>query len=424
MNWGVKVKAGALQFVLFIAVVIAILLLTFVTLSYSHAFFGKKTSMLIQVVKKADLAAEYLLQANIAFNDTILLDLALDDPIKVKAIKTHWGIFEKYTIVTSFEKLKFSKHILVGGAIKTSAAALYLRDVNRPMIIVGNAKITGEAYLPKQGIRPGNIAGNSYFLPQLIYGQQKLSKQSLPELLPRVRAHIQSLSTYNFLEGAADILSLNQISKLEVTFNAPTKLIHDDVLVLSNIQITGNVVLQASQKIIVEPSAILKDVLLIAPEIIIKEGVSGTFQGFASKNIMVGKGCRLAYPSALVVVDNSGSALSKVEQKPNITFQENTIFNGVVMYLSKSEAQFFYPQIKIESNTEIIGEVYCEKALELEGLVTGCVSTSQFMALANGSIYQNHLYNGQINRPFLSDAYSGMLFNYEESKKSIVKWLY
>jgi hypothetical protein len=70
----------------------------------------------------------------------------------------------------------------------------------------------------------------------------------------------------------------------------------------------------------------------------------------------------------------------------------------------------------------VIGEVYCNQNTELKGAVIGSVFTNNFIANQFGSVYQNHLYHGQISIDQLPEAYVGLLFN--NSKQGIAKWLY
>ena len=94
-----------------------------------------------------------------------------------------------------------------------------------------------------------------------------------------------------------------------------------------------------------------------------------------------------------------------------------------MIYLEETEANYYAPQIKLEENASVLGEIYCSKNLELRGMVSGHVSTDAFIAMENGSIYQNHLYNGSINSSGLPLEYAGLLSANLEVK-NIAKWLY
>lgn len=417
--------AGSLQFVLFIGVVIMLLLMAFVTLSHSQSFFGKKTELFINTVRKADSGLRYMLKNEQAQKDSIDLPIGLDSPVSLKGIKEHWGSFEKYTIVSTAKKNRFVKTVLVGKKHPEKLPALYLQNNERPMIIVGNASITGDAFLAPQGIRPGNISGNSFYGDTPLRGSQRLSSSQLPKLNQDLRSHLELLSQNRFRARPDAIIPLSRDMKYANSFKQPTQYIYGDRMDLSGVSLTGNLIIQASQKIIVQASSQLQDVLLLAPEIEIKSNVKGTFQSIASKHISVGKGCVLGYPSALVIVAQRQNAnQSSTTQRPAIFVDSKTDILGLIVYLSASEERQLAPKIGLSEKVNLWGELYCEQNLELKGNVFGSVTTKSFMALEGGSIYQNHLYNGTINSKRLHEQYVGLLMEDSKQSKGIAKWLY
>jgi len=421
-----RIKAGALQFVLFIGVLIAVLLFTFVILSHTHSFFGKKTEILVHTIKKTDVALKYAMQSSMVFNDSVVLDIGINSTIKLKAIKEHWGIFEKYTITASTNKNSFTKIALVGSNTEEDFPVLFVKENQRPLIIVGKTKITGDVYIPKQGIRPGNIAGHSYNKSALVYGKTRTSTTQLPPIATTLKTTIESLTKNGFRPIAEEPITIGNNRVITNSFKQPTKYMYGSVINLSGIALTGNIVVQASDKIIVDASAQLQDVLLLAPKIEIKNNVKGTFQAFANTSITVGKNCTLNYPSALVVNKRVVQQQTNTNNRtpPSIAINSNTTIKGIVLYLDKNEKQQFNPQVKIESGVHIIGELYCAKNLEHKGIVIGGITTSNFIAMENGSIYQNHLYNGRINSNELSRKYAGLLLENKVRTKAISKWLY
>lgn len=168
----------------------------------------------------------------------------------------------------------------------------------------------------------------------------------------------------------------------------------------------------------------MADVILIAPEISIEDGFQGNFQAFASKRIDIGKNVLLEYPSALCVLDKSSKS-SKIPYKneANIDIHEYSIVKGVLLYFNKSAERFYHPQIKIEQNATVYGQVYCEQNVELKGSVYGNLTTNAFISLENGNVYQNHFFNGKINSLGLAEQFSGLHVGLH-SKKSVAKWLY
>ena len=138
----------------------------------------------------------------------------------------------------------------------------------------------------------------------------------------------------------------------------------------------------------------------------------------------MGKDCTLNYPTALVL--NKKEVLTEhplpANENSSIQIGENANIKGMVIYLGKQPPNNYRPQIIIEENVAIKGEIYCEGNLELKGSVLGTVFTSNFVANQSGSAYQNHIYNGTIIMDKLPQEYIGLPL--EDSKKGVMKWLY
>lgn len=420
-----KIQAGALQFVVFIGVVIAILLGSFLTLTHIHNLFGKQTDLTIQTIKNADLGIAYALQNNNIHNDSVSIDFLNAENKSVVVSKNNWGIFEKIASVSKIKNKLFIKIALSGGKYPIKdRPALYLKDDNRPLVVVGNTKIEGLSYLPKQGVRSGNISGTSYFSRTFIYGQTRESKSSLPEFSSILKNSIKDLSAPNFTPNKNILLQYKPHSVFKNSFSKPTQyIIHDGTLDLTSSTIIGNIIVWSTTKIIVHSSSTIKGIILIAPEIEIKSNTKGTFQAFATKKINIGSRCNLEYPSALVLNDKSIPSTNSNSKNTNQIFiNKGTTVKGVVIYLGNDNTRNFNPQIVIEENTQIFGEVYCNQSLELKGTVNGTVFTSKFIAKQFGSIYQNHIYHGKILNSKLSEEFVGLTMN--NKNKSIAKWLY
>lgn len=416
-----KIKAGALQFVLFIGAIVAILLMSFVLISYTHTYFDKKTDIVVAVIQRSDFGLRYAFKKGMKANS--VLEVSSEENLGITTLveKEYWGLFEKYTSTAKHKNTVFTKTALAGNSTKNGIPALYLTDRQRPLIITGNAKINGDAYLPAQGIRMGNISGNSYRYSRLVHGNQNQSNSKIPAVDLEVKRHLTELLE-NFQDKGQEI-EFKRNSEIKNSFQSPTNHIIDRTVHLEEVSLIGNIIISATDKIIVEPSTVLRDVLLIAPEIVIRDGVKGSFQAFAHKSISVGKRCDLAYPTALVLLDKNQETTQEKTYKPKLHIDSGTVVNGAVLYLDESEERTYVPQIKISKDSVVRGEVYCTENLELKGTVIGNVTTNGFIALENGSIYQNHLYNGTIDNTRLPGEYVGLSIG-KEQPKEVIKWLY
>jgi len=409
MIWKKKIKGGALQFVLFIGAVIAVLLFSFVLISQSHNLFRKKTDLLVSLIQASDSGLHY------AFDETIHPEVQTEVPIrypfqiKVTIEKKYWGIYELVTSEAKQGKNTFRRKALLGYNAKENLAALYLKDTKRPLVVAGDAKIIGNAFLPEQGIKAGSIYGNSFSNSTLLSGKQKSSSEQLPSLSATLLNQLKHLSNPLF-EPKGELIVYKNKLRINNSFDQTTKVLKGRHIVLKDSELSGNIIVWATKKITVEAATKLQDIILIAPEIRIQNWVKGNFQAVASNTISVGKGCELAYPTALVVHKGSKKGNSTGSYVPDIYLDDYAQIKGTLIYKNDGDINAFVPQIKMEENAKVIGEVYNSGNTELRGRINGNITTGSFIALENGSIYQNHLYKGKINSTALSEHYAGILY--------------
>ena len=417
-----KIKAGALQSTLFISVVIAILLSAFILLIQLHKRFDIQTKFIQETVGNANDGVNYVLFNNVTLRDSVSINLNDEDYKSLKVYKDYWGIFEKVRSVSKIKTNRIEKVAFIGGIQpKENRLALYLEDKNKPLVLVGHTKISGIAYLPQQGVKPGNIAGHSYYGTDLIYGQKRTSNR-LPKLVSEFYTPLTSPS----IESKKDFIDISRDRNVSNSFLKPVKTIFsNNEIYLSQIKLTGHIQVISKTKIIVDATSQLKDVVLIAPEIEIKNQVNGVFQSLATIKITVGENCILNYPSALIIktkkaIEGSGTENEAILSE--IQIGEGSVVNGLVVYHGEPTKNNHKAQLIIEENAFVQGEVHSNSNLELKGTVQGSVFASNFIANQSGSIYQNHIYNGNIISDDLPIQYVGLTF--EDSKKGVMKWLY
>ena len=424
--FNLKLKAGALQFTLFISIVIALLLTAFILLIQTHKLFDVQTNFAIETIENSNRGIDYSLLNATRLNDTTVIRLNDEDYKALNIHREFWGAFERVTATSKIKTHTFRKTALIGAQQpRTNRTALYVQDNNRPLVLVGNTKIEGLAHLPRQGVKSGSISGQSYYGSQLIYGPTKTAS-NLPELFEETTANLRNnlkivskLSKPQYLNLESGQTYTNSfLNPVQVVFNPST-------IRLSAVDISGHIIVQSQTKIILESSSNLKDVLLIAPKIEIKNNVKGTFQAIASKEILVERNCTLNYPSALVIVEKESSTIENTTQGERtipLKIDSNSTMKGVVIYLGTKKQNNYNAQVSIGKDSTLHGEIYCSNNLELAGEVFGSVYTNNFTTKQAGSIYQNHIYNGTINIDSLNVNYIGLPFN--NSKKGILKWLY
>lgn len=428
MHW-LKLKAGALQLTLFIVVVIALLLAAFILLVHTHKKFQVQTDFVIETVRNTDKGFDYAFQNRVPLNDTLQIQLTEEPNRIVKIHRGYWGVFEKITSVSQIKNKQFTKTALIGAKqIENIRTALYVQNNNKPLVVVGKTKIEGVAYIPKQGVKSGTISGQSYYGSQLIYGQTKTSS-TLPKLASEIISQIKSLENQISEIPQSKFIKFEHSKSYKNSFNNPMQVVFsNNDINLNSIHLTGHILIQSKTKIVVEATSVLKDVVLIAPEIEINSNVKGYFQAIASKSIRAGSNVQLEYPSALVLNEKQHISQQEVTannsalKTPAISVEENAVIKGLLMFIGEEKPNNYKVQVELKENAALYGELYCNQNTELKGTVYGTVFSNNFIANQSGSVYQNHIYNGSIIINKLPEEYVGLSFN--DSKKGILKWLY
>ena len=424
-----KVKAGALQLTLFITVAIALLLAAFVILVHTHKQFNIKTDFVLETIENANKGISYMLQNDIRQNDTLQIGQQDEGYKTLKVHRGYWGLFEKVTAVSTIKTHTFTKTALIGARQpQMDRTALYVEDQNRPLVVVGNTKIQGLAYIPKQGVRTGNISGHSYYGSQLIYGSTRTSTK-FPEIQKATLEQIKTIQDNIDQISPDQFLDLGKTKKHQNSFLSPFQVIYSNRdITLSEVSLTGHILVQSKTKITIEAPSNLKDVVLVAPTIDIKNNTKGSFQAIATEAITIGEHCTLHYPSAFVLNEAEANknptgqmeSTGQAKETPSIKIGKGSTIKGAIVYLGTSKNH--KAQVSIDEQATVTGEIYCNRNLELLGTVHGSVYTSNFVANQSGSSYQNHLYNGSISIEALPEEYVGLTF--EDPKKGVLKWLY
>lgn len=417
-----KIKAGSLQLVLFVGAIIAVLLVSFVLLTYVHTLFLKKTDVTVEVIQAADFALTQALLENPKEGEVRTMVYPNDLNIETAVTKSYWGLLPLYRATAKKQAIQFNKFAFAGHS-KKNREALFLKDNLRPLVLAGNTKISGTTFLPERGVKRGNIAGNGYRASRLVFGEQKRSGPDLPKLTGELDHQFQGLYLQSNT-GLGEKITLKKGTQARNSFGQETQRIEGDVVDLEGVTLVGNILVRASQKIVVRASSQLRDVVLIAPDVEIEPMATGVFQVFATTTIKVGKSVKLDYPSVLAIKAESNRTSLQTPSRPNIELGENAQIRGMVVFESNEEEMNLYtPNIKIDKRAFVLGEVYCTHNVELKGSVYGSLITNGFISLEQGNIYQNHIYNGRIESELLPDSYSGLCF--ESSKiNSIAKWVY
>ncbi|WP_299213786.1 hypothetical protein [uncultured Dokdonia sp.] len=421
---GTKIKAGALQFAILISVVIAVILSAFILISYSHLQFAKQLERSTNTIKLSHDGIGYAKQKSIPYGDSISINLEEGIQEEVIIFKTHWGIFDKMVSIGKSRNFKTQKIALLGGQTpEKERPAIFLEDSNSPLVVVGETSIYGDVSLPRQGIKPGNIAGNYYQGKTLVNGNINQNNSAKPQISNEKKEYIKTLLFGNLpQEDSLFIRSL--ASEISSTFETAPKWIYSpDVIQIDDQSISQNIIIKSDTLIRVSAFAKAENIILIAPHIEIADNAIGAFQAFASKSITVGKNARLTYPSALVFQEKENQVqTSNGELRRGITLEEGSIVSGSVIHLESPSDNYQKALVTIKENAIVQGEVYSDHIVQLEGNVKGSIYTRQFAIETRGSVYKNHLFDAIIDTRNFPVAFCGI--ETTQTQTNLVQWVY
>lgn len=406
-----KLKSSALQFALFVSVLIALLLFGLLLYIHSSKILQSNTDFQLYTIENCNQALQLELNNKEFDKDSLSFSVLPQSESKETIFNEFWGGFQKTLIRSRVKTKEFKKAAFLGSKYNELSSCLYLEDTQKSLVVVGNTKIEGLAYLPNQGIKPGTISGNSYYGNQLVYGNIQLSNSNLPKLREEFLEYLDRIEK----NRPNDFLIDSRI----ISFKESTKFIYQTGTIVLNQELIGNIIIQSETTIIITENSKLKDVLIIAPKVEIQDNVKGNFNVIATKEIIVGNNVNLDYPSSLII---NSDVKEKVEQKVGISIGKLSNIKGQIILLKDKLDNIFETDIFIDENSKIKGEIYCQGNLELKSNVEGSVYTHQFITRANGTIFINHLYNIEISNKNFPLNYAGIPF--DKSQKNIAKWLY
>src|SRR5690606_29356935 len=185
--------SSALQFALFVSVLIALLLFGLLLYIHSSRIFQSNTEFQLSTIENCNQAIQLELNKKELEKDSLSISISSQFESKETIFNEFWGGFQRTLVHSKIKTKEFQKTALLGSKYNDVSPCLFLEDTQKPLVVVGNTKIEGLAYLPNQGIKPGTISGNSYYGSELVYGNIKFSNSSLPKLREEFIEYLENI---------------------------------------------------------------------------------------------------------------------------------------------------------------------------------------------------------------------------------------
>lgn len=416
------VKGGVLQVALIISFIIASILLSLILLIYSQRLIFIKSNIERQLIRNSHSGINYLLANRTNRNIySESFDLFGDSFDTVNLSSRQWGL---YDLISSTAKKgsNFHRKIAMVGTRMDSLgeASLYLIDNSKPLAVAGNTLIKGNVYVPKAGVKRAYFNGRDYEADKLVFGEIYYSKNFLPKLKGDLTLRLRDLqnSSDSYLEQYCVEVANIPLVEFSNSFGQKTVFVNtgSEKLYLKNLNYDGNIILWNSKEIIVENSAKLNNVILVAPKLNIKSGFKGRLQLFSSDTIIIESNCQFYYPSAICIGNKIGESL--------IEINNNCRFYGDIVQANDPNvrANNGISKLAIGPESIIAGSVYADN-VSLQGEIWGNIICSKFYYYSSSGLYENYLLDAKIDIKKRSNYYLTSPLISTSGKDDIIQWV-
>jgi len=422
-----KYKAYALVYAVFIMLIVTLITASFIFFAHLHKIYFQdyriKEQQIANVMSGIQLvmaAGNSRLPSN---GEKISLYGGYYDSVTLS--QNQWGLYDIITAISDYRNFTFRKAAMAGGFYKTNeAVALHLADHNKAVSLCGNTILKGLCYLPRAGIKKAMIDGKYFKGVMPSNNQIYHSSDSLPELLENfLSCSYQAYEQQVLNEQLFDLVSLEDLqndSLFNSFFNKPKLIILNENNSLLYQKLTGNIIVFSFGNVTVTANSFLKDVLLIAPSIKFEDGFTGTLQAFASDTILTGENCQFNYPSSLGIIHTN-----EPDCDPFILINSKVDFSGIIcVYVAQNyKGKAKKPQIRIEEDAHVQGQVYCNGYIEHKGAIEGSLWCDGFLLYRASGLYENYMLDAIIDMTQLNEYFTGCDLTGLNNPYKIVKWM-
>lgn len=329
-----------------------------------------------------------------------------------------WGLFTLKHGTGVHSGSRSSRSCLIGEAIPPNRdESLYLVDRRQPLVVVGNARLSGKLSLPPSGIKSGFIGRRGFENERLYTGRIVHSKRNMPPFPIQNRASIKHiLDEIHSTPTQEQAFALEGVIVHQPWDKQAYEIISPGSIVIRQSSLKGKSRIIAAGSITIQADAQLDHSLLFARNIIIETGFRGRIQAIATRSILIEEDAQLTYPSVLMV--------SKKDQAAQLILKANTLIEGAVIFDSsisgaKADRNDY---VQLASTSTVKGIVTADHSLEIQGTVLGQVVTGSFVLRTAGGMYRNHIIDAHINFNQLSEDYAAPLM-YGGAFPQIIEWL-
>ena len=417
-----KLTGSVLAFTTFILIAITILVSTILLQSGIVVYYQAQVIKTFNINTDISTSINYLLYDINLQNGNVpeLSSILNDNQNPVTVFKSRWGFLNVIGAYKQFRNNQYSSMAFPGYSIsKSKNICLYIVDEGTPLSLCGSTEIKGDVYLPRKGVKRGNLGNNPYQSDNLIDGMVNISESTMPAIY---YSTLDSVINYFNIIVSADLhsfISLGTGEEGQVNpFNSSAKIIYNEsTIILSNVNFKGKFLFESETSISIDSSARLEDVIIKAPYIEIGDNFKGSVQCIASDSIYIGENCSFQYPSVISLITQNEAKSFK-----SVIISESSIVNGLV-FIAPDNMNNNSTLLTLNEGATIIGQLYCNGIFEAKGTVVGSTVCRNTILFTPSSVHGNYLLNTKLssnNNYHYLNILPGI---FEDGKKNILKWL-
>jgi hypothetical protein len=383
-----RLKGGALYIAIIVGIIIGIILIFFILIAKynqrSVTMLGMDSQLMQNLKSGIEIAkSDYF---NEALNGHWMKNSFSDDSIRIH--RKAWGAFLIMTVTTKNRRESMNCCGLYGTWL-CADTGLLVSDNSRPVGLSGNIVFKSNCYLPKAGIKPANIEGQSYINSSQNAAFIRSSPGEIPQINKLFRDAVKAQLSINHAFNQDSMMSLLP-SVLEHSFSAKTIVVNLGKNTLSRASLKGNIKLIGNE-VIVDNTAQLEDILIVCSKVKFKKGFQGTVHVIAQDSIVVENDCRFCYPSSFVLSGNDENSLKCIQ------FGDNCVFSGGVIAFNASNNNKGKVFVKLNGKSEVNGFIYSGDYIHMEGKLNASVICSRLMIKTPSAVYENHMLGCEID---------------------------
>lgn len=407
--FSVKVKGGALYIAVLVSILIGITLSLFILIAnYNQrnvTVFAQESQLYYNLKSGFQLAqSSYFSKEQ---NNRWIKNQENDDSIKIK--KRNWGAYLIICTQTKNRHHALSQSGLYG-TFMTADTGLMIADNSRPVGLSGSISFKSNCYLPRAGIKPAYIEGQSYLSSSnnaiFIKGPPQQVLQISPHFLKGLEEEQNELTVYSDSVVSA-------IPEFYVqSFDKKTLVYQTNSTRLSRLNLKNNIKLVCTD-VEIDSSCHLENILLICHKVRFKSGFKGQVHVIASDSISMESNCEFPYPSSFVLLakDNNESSFRYIQ------FNKDCKFSGGALAINKNQGATGNQKVfvKLCSGAEVNGLIYSSDYIHVEGVLNASVFANKLLLKTPSAVYENHILACEINPKKYAHIMSvPMIFNQGE----------